>query len=107
TPATTCALVSTWCGEMTKPVPSIVSEQVVAVPLTMTMLCLSAANPAELSTAGSGAASPAPDCAPRTSNTCEYKPFDIRVRNCGNMGRYKALRGITLSTVRSTAESLT
>src|SRR5215469_3990838 len=107
TPATTCALVSTWPGEITKPEPSIVSEHVVAVPLIFTMLRLSPASAAELSTTWVGSGSPAPDCAPMASNTCAYKPFDIRLRNCGNMGRYRALRGITLSTVRSTAELLT
>ena len=69
TPATTCALVSTCWGEMTKPEPSICFEQLGATPMILTMLSRARARPAELSTEVSGGRRVSALSAPSALNT--------------------------------------
>ena len=69
TPATTCALVRTWSGEMTKPDPSMDRWQLGATPWTRTTLLLAACTPLASTTAGSGAGMARMRSAPMPLNT--------------------------------------
>ena len=69
TPATTCALVMMWFGEMTKPEPSMERWQLGAIPCTRTTRSAAARKPALFSTFGSGAGMARMRSAPMPLNT--------------------------------------
>ena len=102
TPATTCALVRMWWGEMTNPEPSILRSQAGAIPMTLTMLFRERRRPAEPSTAGLGGATVSAGSAPSAPNTWTYGPLASRLRKSENIVR--AADGITPSTACSTAD---
>src|SRR5690348_4048481 len=68
--ATTCALVSTCCGEITKPEPSSCREQCDDVPTILTMLLLARDRPAECSTLEFGGGTLSAPSSPSAPNTC-------------------------------------
>src|SRR5260370_42410763 len=85
TPATTCALVSTCPGAYTKPDPSILCEQLGAMPSTFTMLPRAAASPAELRTAGLGGATASTPSGPSAPKAGAYGAPASGLRDSENL----------------------